>query len=173
MKIPPGLGRLLRSPGSLAAYVTASLLLFELLHRVVETPQILSSAVLAVVFIPLLVLGMVATVFRILADPDGYGGTIAYVFLLLLVTIGFFAVLYTELGIVRAADGREVVAFWECLYFSVETFTTVGFGDFYPTVEARPVAAVEALSGYLLLGLAVAAAFALLTHHGTRRRERD
>jgi hypothetical protein len=49
-------------------------------------------------------------------------------------TIVFFAVLYSELGIVAATDppGTVVHSFTTCLYFSAVTFTTVGFGDFVP-----------------------------------------
>jgi hypothetical protein len=44
--------------------------------------------------------------------------------------------------------------FWDCVYFSVITITTVGYGDFYPSgPHARVIASIEALSGYIILGL--------------------
>jgi Ion channel len=39
-----------------------------------------------------------------------------------------------------------------CLYFSAETFTSLGFGDILPTGPARMIAGVEALNGLLLIG---------------------
>jgi Ion channel len=38
------------------------------------------------------------------------------------------------------------------LYFSVETFTSTGFGDILPSGPVRMVAGAEALNGLLLIG---------------------
>ena len=38
------------------------------------------------------------------------------------------------------------------LYFSAETYTTLGFGDIYPVGDLRLIASVEALNGLLMLG---------------------
>ena len=46
--------------------------------------------------------------------------------------------------------------FSESLYFSVVTATTLGYGDFAPTVRARPMAATQAVTGYVFLGFAIA-----------------
>lgn len=43
--------------------------------------------------------------------------------------------------------------FWEALYFSVVTFTTVGFGDFTALGWARPIVMVEALCGLFIVPL--------------------
>lgn len=46
--------------------------------------------------------------------------------------------------------------FWDSLYFSVVTFTTLGFGDMQPICLAgRIVAGFEAIFGYAMLGLFV------------------
>ena len=45
-----------------------------------------------------------------------------------------------------------------CIYFSVITITTVGYGDYHPAAHSafsHAVAAVEAMSGYLILGVLV------------------
>ena len=39
-----------------------------------------------------------------------------------------------------------------CLYFSAETYTSLGFGDVVPKGELRLLAGVEALNGLLLIG---------------------
>lgn len=39
-----------------------------------------------------------------------------------------------------------------CLYFSAETYTSLGFGDLTPVGPVRMLAGVEALNGLLLIG---------------------
>ena len=47
--------------------------------------------------------------------------------------------------------GLPVESFQDCLYFSVVTYTTLGFGDQVPVSHARLIAGVEALNGLLLI----------------------
>lgn len=55
----------------------------------------------------------------------------------------------------------------DILYFSYVTFTTVGYGDMSPTGLCRGLAVSEAVIGYILLGMFVAAAVALYSrNHG-------
>ena len=49
----------------------------------------------------------------------------------------------------------------DALYFSVVTFTTLGYGDMAPREEYRLVAAVQAIYGYLSLGALTGMAVAL------------
>jgi voltage-gated potassium channel Kch len=126
--------------------------------------------VLSFLFLPILVSGIVTTISMVLGDPEGLGHVLRYTFAFLVLTIVFFAVLYAELGVGQVEGGVVTHDFMIGLYFSVSTFTTLGYGDFVPTPEARVVASVEALSGYVLLGLIVASAFALLSQRSSRRR---
>ena len=48
--------------------------------------------------------------------------------------------------------GLPVESFQDCLYFSVVTYTSLGFGDQVPVSHARLIAGVEALNGLLLIG---------------------
>jgi len=48
--------------------------------------------------------------------------------------------------------GLPVEDFFDCLYFSVVTYTSLGFGDQVPVAHARLIAGVEALNGLLLIG---------------------
>jgi hypothetical protein len=46
-----------------------------------------------------------------------------------------------------------------CLYFSAETFSSLGFGDVVPTGPVRMLAGAEALNGLLLIGWSVSYAY--------------
>jgi hypothetical protein len=71
-----------------------------------------------------------------------------------------FAYVYRLLGIADTAatniNAKPVKDAIDCFYFSVVTFTTVGYGDFRPLPPARLVAALEAVIGYFALAAAVA-----------------
>ena len=70
---------------------------------------------------------------------------------------------YNDLCVVGANGPADV------LYFSYVTFTTVGYGDLTPVGLCRGLAAAEAVTGYILLGMFVAAAVSIYarnhTHH--------
>ena len=46
-----------------------------------------------------------------------------------------------------------------CMYFSAETYTSLGFGDLTPTGPLRLLAGVEALNGLLLIGWSASYAY--------------
>jgi hypothetical protein len=50
-----------------------------------------------------------------------------------------------------ALDGPEYVDFFECVYLSAVTFSTVGFGDIAPVGAIRFTSATEALCGFVLI----------------------
>jgi hypothetical protein len=62
-----------------------------------------------------------------------------------------FASLYWVYGI-RNSDGTHFDLILS-IYFSVVTWTTLGYGDFYPEPQVRLVAAIEALSAYCFMGV--------------------
>jgi hypothetical protein len=54
-------------------------------------------------------------------------------------------------------QGTEPVTdFWSCLYFSIVTFTSLGFGDLRPVGYGRMLASLEVIVGLTVFGLAVA-----------------
>jgi hypothetical protein len=67
-----------------------------------------------------------------------------------------FALAYRDLGLIDTADGTVVTDPSNCLYFSIVTWTTLGFGDFRPSPAARPFAAAEAIVGYLFMVISIA-----------------
>jgi hypothetical protein len=95
----------------------------------------------------------------------GYGEDTARVILVSLLVILGSAVLFFLLG-VRGPDGmlvldpkagaqENLLQFLVCVYFSVITFTTVGYGDIAPVGISRLVAAAEAFTGAFAISLFV------------------
>jgi hypothetical protein len=62
-----------------------------------------------------------------------------------------FAIIYRMLGIVVVKDGEAVYDAATCLYFSMITWTTSGYGEVIPSHEARFWAASEALLAYVVM----------------------
>ena len=72
-----------------------------------------------------------------------------------------------EIGVV-GTDGR--IEFWsDAVYFTIVTFTTLGYGDLQPVSDLRLLAAVQALLGYLFLGLSIVMLTGWLTNEGRTR----
>jgi hypothetical protein len=53
---------------------------------------------------------------------------------------------------VGALHGAKHYSFLNYLYFSAETYTTLGFGDLTPSGPIRLLAGIESLNGLLLIG---------------------
>jgi len=83
----------------------------------------------------------------------------------LVVIFGAFAAHFVEIATYGAAlyvliryvgagqlSGGLPFSFENCLYFSAETYTSLGFGDLTPTGPLRLLSGVEALNGLLLIG---------------------
>ncbi len=78
---------------------------------------------------------------------------------LLLGTITAFAALYLLCPVIDVAciSGRDA------LYFSIVTFTTLGYGDLTPVDQFKIVAAGQAVLGYITLGIIVGYAGSLFS----------
>lgn len=92
---------------------------------------------------------------------------LALVVVQLAVMIAGFAAVYQQVGLLDNTTPRTetVHDFWISAYYSVVTFTTLGYGDFYPTGSGRALAALQALTGYVVLGMLASSAAALLSPH--------
>ena len=76
-----------------------------------------------------------------------------------------FAVIYKTYGTSAATDSAsyiadttrdpeaKITAFGDALYYSVVTFTTLGYGDLQPRGVLRFMACLETFVGYLVLGI--------------------
>ena len=80
----------------------------------------------------------------------------------------FFAGIYRGFGISNSTETLKTVEPGTALYFSVVTWTTLGYGDYSPLQEIQLIAAFQAMLGYIFLGLIVAILAAILS---ARRQE--
>ena len=88
----------------------------------------------------------------------GYGERLLRPVFTALFVILCCSVIYTFGGVVTTGAGgtsRVVDDFFTALYFSIVTFTTLGYGDFSPSGGLRFVAAAEAFFGAALMALFV------------------
>ncbi|MDE3059878.1 MAG: two pore domain potassium channel family protein [Pseudomonadota bacterium] len=62
---------------------------------------------------------------------------------------------YTSLGRIVGQDrvyGVNIESFFDCLYFSAATYTSLGLGDLVPTQDMRMLVAAEVLNGLVMIG---------------------
>ena len=68
----------------------------------------------------------------------------------------FALIHYGELGGLTGHGGATLI---NCIYFSAETYSTLGLGDLIPTGPVRLLAGAEALNGLLLVGWSASFAY--------------
>lgn len=71
--------------------------------------------------------------------------------------IPLFAIIFSALPIDcwnNPQDGLPPKSFWDFMYFSIVSITTLGFGDIYPTtLLSKSLVATETLGGIIFIGL--------------------
>ena len=85
-----------------------------------------------------------------------------------------FAGIYSQLGLAdTTGDGSESVTyrFTDTLYFSVVTFTTLGYGDLQPRGACRVLVGIETFVGYVVLGLIASTATSFIQATAKQRRD--
>ncbi len=73
-------------------------------------------------------------------------------------TILIFSSIYWLAGKLVTNGGEPITKFWHCLYFSVVTFATLGFGDISPALHStgtQVAAVIEVILGYVFLGMLI------------------
>lgn len=83
-----------------------------------------------------------------------------------LAAIVSFALYYQSQGIIDTLYEDVEPTGVDFLYFSIVTFSTLGFGDFRPTESMRIIAAAQAIYGNLHLGLLAGAIFFAIQKRG-------
>ncbi len=79
-----------------------------------------------------------------------FSAVAAHAFEMLLYGLALFVLVrWLSVGTLAGSAGFSLVS---CLYFSAETYTSLGFGDLTPVGPIRLLAGAEALNGLLLIG---------------------
>ena len=110
---------------------------------------------LAFLFCGIFMWSLFSTLQRIYGDDGNLWKELAMTTLNVFLFLLTFSALYYEVGIVDTTlDGNPISQdFWACCYYAVVTFTSTGYGDFRPQGITRVFASLQALIGYLVLGL--------------------
>jgi hypothetical protein len=117
----------------------------------------ISSAILIVILLYWLLSFLVSFV-RAGAASRPALAVLSFIGIILLMILSLFADIYFWAGINLSGSSDQIKDFSTCLYFSVITWTTVGYGDIVPTPGiARLAASLEALSGIAVMGAYVSA----------------
>lgn len=100
-------------------------------------------------------------------------------------TFGLFAAHVTEIWIFAVAmallgehplagglSGIGAVNFLDYVYFSAITYTTLGYGDLFPTGPIRFMTGTEALIGFMLITWSASLTFLEMQRHWSARQER-
>jgi hypothetical protein len=85
-----------------------------------------------------------------------------------------FGQIYARVGLLPSGKSEPSDLVYDravSLYFSVITWTTTGYGDYVPSATGRVYAAAEALLGYTFMGVAISAAFYIISTPGSRRQQ--
>ena len=75
------------------------------------------------------------------------------------VEIWLFAVAYSALSDTAFGHVEHAVTFFDYVYFSASSYTTLGIGDLFPEGTLRALAASEAVVGLVLIAWSAALAF--------------
>ena len=81
-----------------------------------------------------------------------YRDILSTYFGILAITIITFAIIYYRYGLLQNGEHIDITIL-ESIYFSITTWTTLGYGDFAPIPRIRHITSVEAILGYIGLGL--------------------
>lgn len=103
----------------------------------------------------------------LLAHPERRLPEFGLLALNLAILILTFAWIHSEIGLMDLSGPapRPTHDLGAAIYFSIVTSTTLGYGDFIPLGPGRPVAAIQAVTGYLILGILVSSGFQIIAPH--------
>ena len=85
--------------------------------------------------------------------------------LILFTMIATFSVIYEMEGII--CSGETIKDTYHSVYFSIVTWTTLGYGDCLPSENIKHIAAIEALFGYLMMAIFIALLLTLFSNKQT------
>ena len=126
------------------------------------TIMLVGGALITSFFLPaevpifLLVLSYPTAIYTVglMAGNEGgnYDKALSLFWKIFLITILVFSIVYWRYGLIHQNEHVKI-SFLEAAYFSVTTLTTLGYGDFAPIPRIRHITSVQAVLGYVSLGL--------------------
>lgn len=82
---------------------------------------------------------------------------------------------YTSLGKIVGADrtyGLNIASFFDCLYFSAATYTSLGLGDLVPMHDIRMLVGAEVLNGLVMIGWTISFTFLTMEKFWSARQQK-
>lgn len=70
-----------------------------------------------------------------------------------------------QIGTFEGIRGQFIIQPKDYLYFSAETYTSLGIGDAYPVGDLRLIASIESLVGLLLIGWSTSFTYIAMTKY--------
>lgn len=158
---------LITTTAAFLAVVLAAGVWMGVANRAVPGEPGLLVTLLGVVFSAAFVWLLISRLRSLLANPDRRLLEMALLTVNLAVLIVTFAWVHHQIGLMDMSGPAPRVTndFGDAVYFSIVTSTTLGFGDFIPLGAGRQVAALQALVGYLILGILVSTGFQIIAPH--------
>lgn len=83
-----------------------------------------------------------------------------------------YYVMHGHLGL-GTIDGALTQSLTDYFYFSITSYTTLGFGDVYPTGPLRIVAGIESLNGVVLIGWSTSYTYLAMQRFSRAARRAD
>jgi len=91
------------------------------------------------------------------------------IFVIILFSIAYYIFAFSNNGLVFSHKTSAQVSFWNCVYFSIVTISSLGYGDMRPQGLSKVLSCIEVLMGLGFLGLMVAKIASLKQDYQLRR----
>ncbi len=107
---------------------------------------------------------------RSMGESDSYTSVVVQIVLMTMFYVLIFALVYYDSGLISAGKLVEI-PFITAIYFSITTLTTLGYGDFAPPPDIRLMTSLEAIIGYITLGVWVAVAMRYVSELSEKKKQ--
>ena len=139
-------------------------------------PREIAVVAVAVLFVAVFFWLLGSRLVRLFSGRGSYAFEAALAGLNVALLIAAFAGLYAQFGLADTTGGggeSQTFNYADALYFSVVTFTTLGYGDIQPRGVCRILICIETFVGYIVLGLLASTATSFIQAIAKTRRSDD